>query len=195
MIIRLLILPFVLIKELLVTNPFKVITLLVCIFCWYSAGTLKKQRNQTLIYHEFEINGQWFGIHNESNPDVLVFNEKPLLIGKKKNIYVWYNYHPGNAFLWLGFGITLFILILGTFVEDGWEFDDIMKNTLSVFIRCDIEDGVFVYTIFGRLLGKYKNQLETTIFHQLGSLSSIITLPKYETKMSKRDRLLRIIGI
>jgi hypothetical protein len=192
---RLLILPFLLFKGLLVNNPFKTIILVLCIFCWYHAGTLKKQRFETRIYHEFEINGQWFGIYGDSDPDVLVFNEKPLLVGKQKNIYVSYNYHPGNAFLWLGFGISLFILIVGTFVEDGWELESVLKMGLSVFVRCDIEDGVFVYTIFGRLLAKYKNQVETTNFHQLRSISSILTLPKYETKMSRRERLLRIIGI
>lgn len=191
---RLLILPFALIRSILVNNPFKSVLLVVCFVFWYYAGTLKSQRIETTIYHQFEMNGQWCGVYG-TDPDIMVLNQKPVLIGKNKNIYVSNQYHPGNAFLWMAFGVGLLVLLVGSFIDDGWEFDDIMKNTLSVFIRCDIEDGVFVYTIFGRLLGKYKNQLETTIFHQLGSLSSIITLPKYETKMSKRERLLRIIGI
>lgn len=191
---RLLILPFALIRSILINNPFKSVLLIVCFVFWYYAGTLKSQRIETTIYHQFEMNGQWYGVYG-TDPDIMVFNQKPVLIGKNKNIYVSNQYHPGNAFLWMAFGVGLLVLLVGSFIDDGWEFDDIMKNTLSVFIRCDIEDGVFVYTIFGRLLGKYKNQLETTIFHQLGSLSSIITLPKYETKMSKRERLLRIIGI
>lgn len=191
---RLLILPFALIRSILINNPFKSVLLIVCFVFWYYAGTLKSQRIETTIYHQFEMNGQWFGVYG-TDPNIMVLNQKPVLIGKNKNIYVSNQYHPGNAFLWMAFGVGLLVLLVGSFIDDGWEFDDIMKNTLSVFIRCDIEDGVFVYTIFGRLLGKYKNQLETTIFHQLGSLSSIITLPKYETKMSKRERLLRIIGI
>jgi hypothetical protein len=87
------------------------------------------------------------------------------------------------------------VLLVGSFMDDGWEFESVFRMGLSVFVRCDIEDVVYVYTVFGRLLGKYKNQVETTNFHPLRSISSILTLPKYETKMSRRERLLRIIGI
>jgi hypothetical protein len=191
---RLLLLPFTLFKGLLVNNPFKTVILIICFVFWYYAGTLKPQRIETTIYHQFELNGQWYGVYG-TDPDVMVLNKKPLLIGKEKNIYVNNQYHPGNAFLWMSFGMLFVLLLVGSFVEKGWELDDVMCDGLSVFIRCDIEDDIFVYTIFGRLLAKYNDQVETTNFHQLRSISSILTLPKYETKMSRRERLLRIIGI
>ena len=191
---RLLLLPFALLKGLLINNPFKTALLAICFVFWYYAGTLKTQRIETTIYHQFEINGQWYGVYG-TDPDIMVFNDKPALVGKEKNIYVNNQYHPGNAFLWMAFGVGLLILLVGCFVDEGWDLENVLRMGLSVFIRCDIEDGAFVYTIFGRLLAKYKNQVETTNFHQLGSISSILTLPKYETKMSRRERLLRIIGI
>lgn len=191
---RLLLLPFTLFKGLLVNNPFKTVILIICFVFWYYAGTLKPQRIETTIYHQFELNGQWYGVYGE-DPDVMVLNEKPLLIGKEKNIYVNNQYHPGNAFLWMSFGMLFVLLLVGCFVDEGWNLESVLRMGLSVFIRCDIEDDIFVYTIFGRLLAKYKNQVETTNFHQLRSISSILTLPKYETKMSRRERLLRIIGI
>ena len=191
---RLLILPFTLLKGLFVNNTLKTIVLVFAIVFWHYAGTLKPQRSETVIYQEFEHDGQWFGVYG-NDPHVLVLNEKPKLVGKEKNIYVSHQEHPGNIFLWLGFGLTLVFLIVGSFVESGWELDDVMRDGLSVFVRCDIEDGAYVYTVFGRLLTKYKNQAESTHFNQLRSISAILSLPKYETKMSKRERLLRMIGI
>jgi len=191
---RLLILPFALLKGLFVKNPFKAVVLVFCIVFWHYAGTFKPQKSETLIYHEFVHDGQWFGVYGY-DPDVFVLNEKPKLVGKEKNMYVSHNEHPANVLLWFGFGLTLLFIIIGSFIEDGWGLDDVMRDGLSVFVRCDIEDGAYVYTVFGRLLAKYKNPVDNVTFYQLRSVSSILSLPKYETKMSKRDRLLRIIGI
>ena len=146
-----------------------------------------------MIYHEFMHDGQWFGVYGY-DPDVFVLNERPKLVGKGKNMYISHNEHPANVLLWFGFGLTLLIILVLSFME-GWDLDDVMGEALSVFVRCDIEDGVYVYTVFGRLLAKYRNQADHVHFYQLRSVSAILSLPKYETKMSKRDRLLRIIGI
>ena len=191
---RLLIFPFSLLKALIINNPFKSVLFIACLLCWYYAGTLKSERVETVMYHQFEMNGQWYCVYG-SDPQIMVFPQKPVLYGKEKNIYVSNQYHPGNAFLWMAFGIFLVVLIVGSFLEDGWEFETVFSDGLAIFVRCDIEDGVFVYTVFGRLLGKYNNQVQTLNFHQLISIKSVLALPKYETKITKRERLLRILGV
>ena len=70
--------------------------------------------------------------------------------------------------------------------------NDVFEKTMLNFVRCEIEDGVYVYTIFDRLLGKYNHH--TRDFY-LYSIKDILILPKYKTRSRKRSEKLDELGI
>ena len=189
---RLLFFPIAFVRELLASNPFKTVFVVLGIIFYSYAGKLPQVRNEATFYHQLELNGKWVGIYGDDF-ETMVFDSKPKLINGKT--YVYYNYHPGNAFLYFGLVLVVIFVVVGSFVNDGWELNYVFGSSVSIFVRCDIEDGVYVYTIFGRLLAKYTTQCDTTIFNDLRRVTRILGLPKYETRMSKRERLLRKLGL
>ena len=86
-----------------------------------------------------------------------IYIKREKLVGKDKNIVKWKEYAGGNAELWLGFIVFLIITIVMMCSEDGyWDFHEVFENTIKYYIRCEIEDNVYVYTIFGRSYRKIK---------------------------------------
>lgn len=189
---RLLIFPPTFVWEFLKLNPVKSIVLALGIVFYSYAGELKSIRHEITFFHQLELRGKWVGIYGDDF-DTWVADSKPRLING--DTYVYYEYNPANAFLYLGMWLAVIWLVVGSFANDGWELSDVLMHSMSIFVRCDIEDNLYVYTIFGRLIAKYTTQGKTDSFFELRSIPGILGLPKYETKISKRDRLLRKIGI
>jgi hypothetical protein len=57
--------------------------------------------------------------------------------------------------------------------------------------RCEIEDGHYVYTVFGRLISKERSQRNFDWFR----MSEVMTLPRYKTRSIKRKDAFDKLGI
>lgn len=192
---KILLVPFIWVFNLMSENIAKTIIItLGCIFFNF-AGTIKNVNYERRIIKEENVNGTWvyFYYDSDGNLETSTYSEKKILLGKNKNIYKWSEYHAGNVFLHLGWVVCLIIVIVMLISEDGkWDFNDVFEKTMLNFVRCEIEDGVYVYTIFNRLLGKYN--YNTRDFY-LGSIKDILILPKYKTRSIKRSEKLDELGI
>lgn len=76
--------------------------------------------------------------------------------------------------------------------EGHWDFQDVFENCMKYYIRCEIEDNVYVYTIFGRLIEK--SSYQTKRFN-IYNLKDITILPKYTLRSDKRNNKLNQLGI
>ena len=187
--------PLFYIFNLVKINPAKTIIItLGCIFFSF-AGTLKRVNNERTIIKEEKVNGEWVYFYEDSDGDLEIFTdyEKLKLEGKDKNLYRWSEYHAGNVFLHLGW-IVCAIIVIGmlTSYDGNWDFDDVFEITALNFIRCEIEDGLYVYSIFDRLLVKSSYQKND---FDLGSIKDILILPKYKTRSKRRSEKLDELGI
>ena len=95
--------------------------------------------------------------------------------------------------LWVGFIILARVTIVTMCVDEGrWDFDEVFDETAKNFIKCEIEDDVYVYTIFGRLLAKERYQ---TSRFSIYNIKDITMLPKYKLRSERRNEKLNEIGI
>lgn len=192
---RLIIFPFALAWALIKENPGKCIMAAAAIWMLSYAGTIPDIKNERKFFHHFELRGKWIGMYGDDF-DAMAFDKAPKLWGPDKDTYRWKEYHPGNVFLWAGFWLLAAIATIASFCDGGeWEMGDVFRSAIAVFARCELEDGTYTYTIFGRLLCKTKYQKDMQDIYELKSPVSILALPRYETKSSKRDRILRMFGI
>lgn len=192
---RLIIFPFALAWALIRTNPGKCIMIGAALWMLSYAGNIPDIKHERKFFHQFELRGKWVGIYGDDF-DAMAFDKAPKLWGPDKETYRWKEYHPANVFLWAGFWILAAIVTIASFCDGGeWEMGDVFRSGIAVFARCDLEDGAYTYTIFGRLLCKTKYQKDMQDIYELKSPVSILALPRYETKSSKRDRILRMVGI
>ena len=148
--------PFVYLFELIRENIFKAIFIaLTCIFFSY-AGSIPDQPHERTILKEIQLNGKWVYLY-ETSDGIEAYSqiEREKLVGKDKNIVKWKEYAGGNAALWLGF-IVFSIITIAIMCSDegGWDFREVFENSIRYYIRCEIEENVYVYTIFGRLIEK-----------------------------------------
>ena len=192
---KILLVPFIWVINLITENIAKTIIItLGCIFFNF-AGTLKSITNERTIIKEEKINGKWVYFYEDSDGDLEMFTdyEKQTLEGKNKNKYIWSEYHAGNVFLHAGWIVCSIILIVMLISNEGeWDFDYVFKKTALNFVRCEIEDGQYVYTIFDRLL--LKSSYQTRNF-DLESIKDILILPNYKTRSKKRSEKLDELGI
>ena len=192
---RLLIFPLTFIWALIRINPAKTIMIGVALWMFSYAGTIPDTKHEIKFFHQFELRGKWVGIYGDDF-EAMAFDKAPNLSGPDKDTYRWKEYHPANVFLWVGFWILAFIVVIASFTDDGeWEMGDVFRSGISVFARCELENDVYIYTIFGRLVCKSRRKQDMEDIYELKSPVSILALPRYETKSSKRDRILRMVGI
>lgn len=205
---------FKLLMKLVVKNPVKVITILVSILSYYYAGSfspevhtatvigvptvLKQNTKNTYIYISESISG------SSITHSVLEFNDPIKIVN---NTIEYTEYNGFNVFFWVIFGISLLIIIsslaIGMSDDDvSWEFDSCIEHTISRFIRCEIENEKYYYTIFNRLIsvrdsltnGRYRNDPLCKDFG-IYRLSDLKSYPYFETKQNKRNNKLNKLGI
>lgn len=113
-------------------------------------------------------------------------------MGKDKNIFRWKEYAGGNVGLWAGFIILVIVTIVTMCVDEGrWDFDEVFDETVKNFIKCEIEDDIYVYTLFGRLITKERYQTKRFSIYNIKDISM---LPKYKLRSEKReDKLNQIL--
>ena len=185
--------PFIYLFELIRINIVKTIMIVITSILFAYAGTIPDQTHERVILKEIQIGGEWVYLY-QSNNDIEAYSqpERETLLGKDKNIFRWKEYAGGNVGLWAGFIILLIVTIVTMCVDEGrWDFDEVFDETIKNFIKCEIEDNVYVYTIFGRLITKESYQTKRFSIY---NIKDITMLPKYKLRSEKReDKLNQIL--
>ena len=185
--------PFVYLFELIRINIVKTILItLASIFFGY-AGTIPDQIHERVILKEIQIGVEWVYLYDTSD-GIKAYSkpERETLVGKDRNIFRSKEYAGGNVGLWVAFIILSTIIIVTMFTDDGqWDFDEVFYETSKNFIKCEIEDDIYVYTIFGRLLAKERYQTRN---FNIYNIKDITMRPKYKLRSEKReDKLNQIL--
>lgn len=178
--------PFLYLLNLTKINPAKIIIITIgCIFFNY-AGTIPDQLHERTIIKEMQIDGKWVYLYEDSD-GIKAYSQRnrEVLVGKNKNTVKWKSYAGGNIGLWLGFIICLIIVFVQILSDDGeWDLREVFNDTIKYYIKCEIEDNVYVYTIFGRLIDKSSYNMSR---FDLYRISDISILPKYKLRSELRN--------
>lgn len=185
--------PFIYLFELIRINIVKTIMIVITSILFAYAGTIPDQTRERVILKEIQIGSEWVYLY-QSNNDIEAYSQpkRETLVGKDKNIFRWKEYAAGNVGLWAGFIILVIVTIVTMCVDEGrWDFDEVFDETVKNFIKCEIEDDVYVYTIFGRLITKESYQTKRFSIY---NIKDITMLPKYKLRSEKReDKLNQIL--
>lgn len=188
--------------ELIKENKVKFfLIILTCIFFMF-AGTFENYTDSRDIEREVKVDTGWVYLYSKISDNKikyeLIYSDTRLEIKDGKLFTV--EYHGANVFCWVGFAICLIILTVTMFSDGGeWEISDVRKSALGRMVRCELDNGIFYYTISGRLIGESKTQFKgyERICGNFGiySLIDLKNCPEYESKSSKRERKLKKLGI
>jgi hypothetical protein len=191
---KIILFPIVYLFELIKANIVKTIIITITSILFAYAGTIPDQTCERVILKEIKIGNEWVYLY-QSNNDIEAYNQpkRETLIGKDKNILRWKEYAGGNVALWAGVIILVIVTIVTMCVDEGrWDFDEVFDETVKNFIKCEIEDNVYVYTIFGRLITKESYQTKRFSIYKI---KDITILPKYKLRSEKREDKLNKLGI
>jgi hypothetical protein len=180
------------IKTLLLNNIKKVIFLIISILAFYFMFKIEDDViNQQVINCIEKDNKFIYVLQQENKYELKVFDEIQLV----NNNEMTYSETNGLAiFLFFLFLFTAIGVIISCF-EEGWDYQENKKNTLTKLILCYEDGGAFYYILNDKLLANTKKQLYS---HDIGSLineymrnSNIF--PYHETKIEKRDRKISML--
>lgn len=187
--------PFIFATLIILKNPWKMIMITFAIFLWTRAGTIPDTRYETKVLKEIKIGERWVYLVDGGDEGIEAweYNEKQKL---HNGSIVQYQYAGSNVTLFFGFWILVAMITIGSFEWDsvdssGWSIQEPFSETIGMCTRCEIEDGLYVYTVFGRLISKEKRQRNFNWFR----MSEVMTLPKYKVRSVKRKEALEKLGV
>jgi len=179
---------------LIAKNPCKFIMIALAMLMFSKAGTIPDVTYSTPVMKEIEIGGKWAYVYEGSDGiEIKSYGRRQIL---KDGCLTGNRYAGGNVMLWLGFGFMAVILIFGSFDGtslngDGWVIQPAFSEAVGICTRCEIEDGQYVYTVFGRLISKEGRQKNFSWYN----LSELSSLPRYSTRSQKRNKALGKLGV
>ena len=194
------------ILNLIKNNPIKLIALVVAIITFPFLNSLPDEIRKTPIDKELKIDGDYIYlsrdvVSGEISYDAKTFHKKQKLTG---GVYlIEKEYDDANIFIWLLFVIALLVVIFGSFIindnDVNWDFEKVSQKTISYFITCEEEDGIYYYLYNDRLLTKsnkiissYSNMADKLDIY---SFSQLRNFPIWNSKQIKRNSKLDELGI
>ena len=192
--------------QLIITNPIKIIALILAIISYNYAGSFKSGTYKEPIVKEFNDGGIWVYIArsttNSSRYEVMTAQSKQKLVD---NCLVLEDYDDRNVLLWILFGVTSLVFVISTIIglangddDIGWDLDSCQERSINNLIYCELEGDTFYYMAFGRLIGQSKTQINPRRIadsFNIYTLSDLKKCPKFSTKTQKRNNLLDKLGI
>jgi|LakMenEpi03Aug12_release.lakeMendotaPanAssembly.Ray.scaffolds.fasta_scaffold150281_4 hypothetical protein len=184
------------IKNLIGKNPVKIIATVLLFVLVPFLNSLKDIKNIDKIDYQYQKDGKYFYItqtvsNNELSYDVKTFDKIP----KIKNGYlITYSYNDGNILMWVAFIVLCLFPIVGIFTSDsdtGFDFEEVFQATISHFITCELEDGIYYYFYKDRFLGKSDRPLQEYNYiarsFRIRNMTNIKSCPKWKTKSQNRN--------
>jgi hypothetical protein len=192
--------------QLIITNPIKILALILAIISYNYAGSFKSGTHKEPIVKEFNDGGSWVYIarstNNSSGYQVMVSQSKQKLVD---NCLVLEDYDDRNVLLWILFGLTSLVFVVSTIIglingddDIGWDLNRCQEKSINNLIYCELEGDTFYYMAFGRLIGRSKTQVKSRSIADsfyIYTLSDLKKCPKFSTKNQKRNNILNKLGI
>ena len=201
---RLILFPFLFLYEIIISNPIKIIAIIVLSISLYTTYHCEEKTiSREKILSEFvNSKGEYVyiygGPNNYSNE---TYDKTQKLVNNiltYKKLSVIYSFSV--AFFW----ISLIFLVIGFFVglsddDLSWNFEDCWLTTFSTLIKCEYEEGKYYYTSLGRLIeirdqrAYNSNNLSREL--RVYGFRELMNCPKFKTKTEDRNGKLDKLGI
>ena len=159
-------------------------------------NSLKDIKNIDKIDYQYQKDGKLFYVtqtvsNNELSYDVKTFDKIP----KIKNGYlITYSYNDANILIWVLFIVSCIFPIAGIFSSDddlNFDLESVFEITISHFITCELEDGIYYYFYEDRFLGKSDRPLQEYNYiarsFRIRNMTNIKSCPKWKTKSQNRN--------
>jgi hypothetical protein len=169
-------------------------------------NSLKDIRNEDKIDYQYQKDGQYFYvtqdiINSELKYEVQVFDKVPQI---KNGKVISYSYNDFNIFIWVLFVIFCLFPIVGIFNKSdddlSFDFEKVFQATISYYITCELEEGIYYYFYGERFLGKSDRPLNNEYAYiarafRISNMTNIKSCPVWKTKTQNRASKLEEIGV
>ena len=199
--------PFTLlyIFNLLRTNLIKTIACILVAVVAPFLNSLKDIRNEDKIDYQYQKDGQYFYVtqdisNNEFTYEVQTFDKVPQI---KNGKIISYSYNDLNILIWVVFVVLCIFPIVGIFATDdelNFDFEKVFQATVSYYITCELEEGIYYYFYVERFLGKSDRPLHGEYNYvarafRISNMTNIKSCPVWKTKTQNRANKLEEIGV
>ena len=168
-------------------------------------NSLKDIRNEDKIDYQYQKDGQYFYVtqdisNNEFTYEVQTFDKVPHI---KNGKVISYSYNDINIFIWVVFVVLCLFPIVGIFATDdelNFDFEKVFQATVSHYITCELEEGIYYYFYGERFLGKSDRPLHGEYNYvarafRISNMTNIKSCPVWKTKTQNRVSKLEEIGV
>ena len=191
--------------NLLRTNLIKTIACILVAVVAPFLNSLKDIRNEDKIDYQYQKDGQYFYVtqdisNSQLTYEVKVFDKVPQI---KNGKVISYSYNDINIFIWVVFVILCLFPIVGIFATDdelNFDFEKVFQATVSYYITCELEEGIYYYFYVERFLGKSDRPLHGEYNYvarafRISNMTNIKSCPVWKTKTQNRANKLEEIGV
>jgi hypothetical protein len=192
----------------ILNNRIKTLFVILSVILFNYAGSIPDTQKELFIIKSIDLGDKYKNryvyiyensMSSEIKMEIINFETPQELVNSKLN---YSEYNELNVLLWVLFGISSLLFVIPSFMysddDVNWELKDVWYNTLKSTIYSELEDGLYYYMSFGRLIHKSEKLLtpESVMRNSgINSFSDIKSMPKFKTKSLKRESILKQIGI
>lgn len=191
--------------NLLRTNLIKTIACILVAVVAPFLNSLKDIRNEDKIDYQYQKDGQYFYVtqdisNSQFTYEVQVFDKVPQI---KNGKIISYSYNDLNILIWVVFVVLCLFPIVGIFAADNdlsFDFEKVFQATVSYYITCELEEGIYYYFYGERFLGKSDRPLGNEYNYvarafRISNMTNIKSCPVWKTKTQNRASKLEEIGV
>jgi hypothetical protein len=187
------------------TNIIKTIACILIAVTTPFLNSLKDTRNEDKIDNQYQKDGKYFYVtqdiyNNELRYEVQTFDKVPQI---KNGKLISHSYNDANIFIWVVFVVLCIFPIVGIFTSDdelNFDLEEVFQATISNYITCELEEGIYYYFYDERFLGKSDRPLHNEFRYiarafRISNMTNIKSCPIWKTKTQNRARKLEEIGV
>jgi hypothetical protein len=191
--------------NLLRTNLIKTIACILLAVVAPFLNSLKDIRNENKIDYQYQKDGQYFYVtqyisSSQITYKVQTFDKVPQI---KNGKIISYSYNDLNILIWVVFVVFCIFPIVGIFATDNdisFDFEKVFQATVSYYITCELEEGIYYYFYGERFLGKSDRPLGNEYNYvakafRIYNMTNIKSCPVWKTKTQNRASKLEEIGV
>jgi hypothetical protein len=191
--------------NLLRTNLIKTIACILLAVVAPFLNSLKDIRNENKIDYQYQKDGQYFYVtqyisSSQITYKVQTFDKVPQI---KNGKIISYSYNDLNILIWVAFVVFCIFPIVGIFATDNdisFDFEKVFQATVSYYITCELEEGIYYYFYGERFLGKSDRPLGNEYNYvakafRIYNMTNIKSCPVWKTKTQNRASKLEEIGV
>ena len=191
-----------LILQILSNNRTKMIIITIGVLAFFISGNVDKESiTSQKVAGKFK-SGDELVYFYKSQSSYISIESKDVVKISKDGCTIEYN--ESNVLYILSiltYIISIILIVLFTIISDSdceWGIVECWEIAFTTLIRCEIQDGEYYYTIFDRLIFVTEvvvRRKNLSDYFSINRFSQIQNLPKFETKLRKRESLISKLGL